>query len=183
MKWIIALLLSGVTVFGYAHQDEANNAASGYDCEHPPADAVTDLPGLLGTVGRLVCLPGGPGIVANEGWSWRYTGSYFDVPMIVGYAHQDSAGMAPPFFFTQLSAQELTADEAARHSEDLAKAVETYRPEGSPSAMSVIEATNNYGLGIKAFLAMQSETNGWLIVCTPECRPDYVILINKLQRN
>lgn len=183
MKWIIASSLAVVAVFAYAHQDAANNAASGYDCAHPPADAVEDLPGVLGIVGRLVCLPAGPGILANKGWSWRYTGSFFDLPMIVGYAHEDSAGMEPPFYFTQMSARELTAAEAANRSEELRQSIDTYRPAGSPTAMTVIDATNNYGRSIKAFVAMQSDTDGWLIVCTPECRPDYVIVMNKLQAN
>jgi hypothetical protein len=182
-KAIVVLLSACVALLVHAHQDEVANPVSGYDCEHPPADAVTDLPGLLGTVGRLVCLPTGPGILANQGWTWRFTGSFFELPSIPAHAHVDSAGMTPPFYFTELSARELNAGEAARVSEDLAKEVETYRPAGSLLGMTVVDATNNYGRSITVFMPMESEDNGWLIVCTPQCRSDYVIIVSKLQSN
>jgi len=183
LKTFIALLLAGVSMFAHAHNDESQNPMADFDCEHPPGDAVKELPGLLGTVGRIACLPAGPGILANKGWSWRYTGSYFDLPMVVGYAHKDSAGLAPPYYFTKLSARELAAGEVAARSEELEKEVETYRPKGALEQMTVIDATNNYGQTIKVFMAMESKQDGWLVVCTPKCEPGYVILINKLQPN
>ena len=183
VKTIVVLLSACVALLAHAHQDEVANPVGGYDCEHPPADAVMDLPGLLGTVGRLVCLPAGPGILANQGWTWRFTGSFFELPSIPAHAHVDSAGMTPPFYFTALSARELSAGEAARVSDDLAKEVETYRPAGSLAGMTVFDATNNYGRSITVFMPMESEDNGWLIVCTPQCRSDYVIIVSKLQPN
>ena len=183
VKSILVALAACSALLAHAHQEATSDAPSGYDCEHPPTDAVTDLPGLLGAVGRLVCLPAGPGILANQGWTWRYTGSFFEMPAIPAHAHVDSAGMAPPFYFTEVSARELSADEAAGVSDDLAKEVETYRPTGSLAGMTVVDAVNNYGKGITVFMPMQSETDGWLIVCTPQCRSDYVIVVSKLQRN
>jgi hypothetical protein len=183
LKKLIALILAGVSALAYAHQDETQVPQTGYDCEHPPADAVTELPGLLGTIGRLVCLPAGPGILADQAWTWRYTGSFFDLPSIPAYAHVDSAGMPPPFYFTSLSVRELDAGEAARRSEELEQEVETYRPGGALERMTIIDATNNYERSIKVFMAMESDNDGWLVVCTPECRPDYVILVKKRKRN
>jgi hypothetical protein len=180
---ILALLSLGFGFLAYAHQDDSANPVAAYDCEHPPADALTDLPGLLGAVGRLACLPAGPAILANTGWSWRYTGSFFELPMIAAHAHVDSAGMRPPFYFTELSARTLSLGEAARLSDDLAKKVETYRPEGSLAGMTVVDAINNHGRSISVFMPMQSQDDGWLIVCTPQCRSDYVIMISKLRPN
>jgi hypothetical protein len=180
---MILLLLAGVCVFAHAHNDETQTAPSGFDCEHPPGDAIQELPGLLGTVGRLACLPAGPGILANNGWSWHYSGSFFNVPMIVAYAHSDSAAKLPPFYFTKLSARELTAGEATVRSEELQKEVDTYRPKGTVEQMTVVDATNNYGHTINVFLAMESQEKGWLLVCTPRCELDYVIVIDKLQPN
>jgi len=156
---------------------------SGYDCEHPPADAVTELPGIIGSIGRLACLPPGPAILANQGWTWRYPGSFFDLPQIPAYAHEDSMGIAPPFYFTKLSTRELSADDAARRSDELKQQVETYRPKTAPVKMTIADATNNHGKSITVYAVMESETNGWLVVCTPQCRLDYVILVNKLQAN
>ncbi len=180
---VIVSLSACLALLVHAHQEEAPGPVSGYDCEHPPADAVTELPGLLGTVGRLVCLPAGPGILANRGWSWRYTGSFFQLAVIPAHAHVDSAGMAPPFYFTKLATRELSPSEAAVVSERLAKQIETYRPDASPVAMTVVDATNNYGKSITVYMPMQSEQSGWLIVCAPQCRPDYVILVSRLEPN
>ncbi len=91
--------------------------------------------------------------------------------------------MAPPFYFTQLSSRDLSASEAAQVSDKLRSEVETYRPGSSLVGMTVVDAINNYGRSITVFMPMQSNDNGWLIVCTPQCRPDYVIIVSKLQPN
>ncbi|KPK30061.1 MAG: hypothetical protein AMJ66_09830 [Betaproteobacteria bacterium SG8_40] len=183
MKNLIAILLAGVTVFAKAHQGETEAPQTAYDCEHPPADAVEEIPGILGVAGGMSCLPAGPAIHADPTWIWRYTGSFFDVPTIPGYAHVDSASMLPPFYFTGLSLRELSAEEAAQRSEQLAREVETYRPAGPIARMQTIDAVNNYGRSIAIHVAMESENNGWVLVCTPNCQPNYVILIEKRKRN
>jgi hypothetical protein len=63
----------------------------------------------------------------------------------------------------------------------LQEQLETYRPKHAPVEMSVTDATNNYGRSITIYVAMESEDSGWLVVCAPQCRPDYVILVNKRQ--
>ncbi len=179
MKNWIAILLAGVTAFAQAHEGETETPQTGYDCEHPPADAVGEIPGILGVAGRMYCLPAGPAIHADGAWIWRYTGSFFDVPTIPAYAHVDSASMLPPFYFTELSVRELSAEDAARRSEQLAEEVETYRPAGPIKRMETIDAVNNYGRSIQIHVAMESGNNGWVLVCTPDCQPSYVILIGK----
>ena len=91
----------------------------------------------------------------------------------------DSASMLPPFYFTELSVRELSAEDAARRSEQLAEEVETYRPAGPIKRMETIDAVNNYGRSIQIHVAMESGNNGWVLVCTPDCQPSYVILIGK----
>ncbi len=183
MRRIAVLALVCVTALAGAHQEGVSGLSAAYDCEHPPTDAVVQLPAKLGVVGRLVCLPAGPGILANHGWSWRYTGSFFELPTITAYAHVDSAGMPAPFYFTRLSARDLSNGEAAKLSAQLQRDIATYQPDGVPAAMSVFEVVNNYGRRITVFMPMESKENGWLIVCTPECRADYVILVNRLLPN
>lgn len=184
MKRIIALLLLCSGAFAYAHQGEEQAASAGaFDCEHPPADAVTALPEPLLDVGRFTCLPGGQAIAAAKPWTWRYTGSYFDMPLVPASAHRDSAGLAPPFYFHHLSVHDLAPDEAGRQNEVLKQTIVTYRPESDLVGMTRIEAENNYGQVVTMYMPMQTEDKGWLIVCTPECRPDYVIILNKLQKN
>ena len=183
MKYIAVLLLVGVVALAQAHNEGAQGPTGVYDCEHPPSDAVSVLPGILDRIGRFVCLPPGPAILAKQGWTWRYTGSFFDLPQIPGYAHEDSMGMAPPFYFTNLTTQQLNGDDVASLSNELQQQLENYRPKNPPVELTVTDATNNYGKDIKIYVAMESENDGWLIVCSPKCRPDYVIQVNKLQPN
>ena len=153
MKAITVILLLCFATLARAHPGEEQAAQSGYDCEHPPADAVNELPALLGRIGQFVCMPTGPAILANEGCSLR------------------------------LSTQELNAADAARRSEQLQEQLENYRPKNPPVEMSVTNATNNYGKSITIYAAMESDANGWVIVCAPQCRLDYVILVNKRKAN
>ena len=187
MRTMIAIFLASISMAVNAHPGDADAEAqmpqTAYDCEHPPGDAVAQVPGLLGTAGHMVCLPAGPAITADRAWLWHYTGSFFDLPTIPAYAHVDSASSLPPFYFTDLSVQAFSGNDAAQRSEQLAQTVETYRPSGPLQSMEVVEATNNYGRSIKVYVAMESDANGWLVVCTPECQPNYVIVVKKRQRN
>jgi hypothetical protein len=183
LKKLIAIILASAAVLAHAHQGDSEIPQAGYDCEHPPEDAVAELPGILGTAGRMICLPAGPSIHADLSWLWHYTGSFFDLPSIPGYAHVDSASMLPPFYFTDISMREVRGEEAARRSEELAEAVETYRPGAPLQYMQIIDATNNYGRSISINVAMETENNGWLVVCTPQCQPNYVIVIKKRKSN
>lgn len=184
MKGVVAFLLMCVSMAAYAHQgEEQQELAAGFNCEHPPADAVTTLPGLLGEAGRFTCLPGGQAIVAGKSWTWRYTGSYFDMPLVTANAHKDSMGYAPPFYFHHVSAKELTPEEASERNQALKDQIVTYQPQGEPVGMTRIEAENNYGQVVTMYMPMETPDKGWLIVCTPECRSDYVIIVNKRQKN
>lgn len=175
------LLCAGVVAF--AHQDEPVAEAGGLDCEHPPKEAVTVLPGLLGEAGRLICLPAGQRIVANQTWSWHYSGSFFNTPNIPAHAHIAARGMTPPFYFKKVWAEELSPDEADKRSALLSKQIVTYQPDTKISGMTIVRAENNYGHVTEIFMPMQSEKLGWAIVCAPECQPDYVIVISKLESN
>ncbi len=180
---IVFVILLCADVVAFAHQDEPVTEAGPFDCEHPPEAAITALPGLLGEAGRLVCMPVGQRIVASQTWSWRYSGSFFNSPNVPAHAHIAARGMMPPFYFKKVWAEELSADEADKRSEQLSKQLETYQPDEKIAAMTIVRAENNYGHVTEIFMPMQSENSGWAIVCAPQCQPDYVILIRKLEQN
>jgi hypothetical protein len=180
---IIFSILLCVSVAAFAHQDDSATHVRDYDCEHPPETAVMALPGLLREAGRLICLPEGQRIVASRSWSWRYSGSFFNVPNVPAQAPVASRGMEPPFYFRKVWVEELSSDEAEKRSEQLSEQIVTYRPDSKITGMTIVKAENNYGHVTEIFMPMQSETNGWMIVCAPDCQPDYVILISKLQPN
>ena len=184
MKRVIALLFACAAALAYAHQDETQAPQQrGYDCEHPPADAISVLPGLMGEIGRLTCLPAGQAIVASGQWTWRYTGSFFDMPTVPAHAHNEAMGLMPPFYFKEISVRELGVEQAAARSKTLAEQIATYRPEGELAGMTLVDAVNNYGHTIEMILTKESDNKGWLLVCTPECRADYVIILERRQAN
>ncbi len=177
----LVLLCAGVAAF--AHQDDPVAGHAGFDCEHPPQDAVTTLPGVLGEAGQIMCMPTGQRIVASPEWTWRYTGSFFNVPNVPSFAHSDSQLETPPFYFKKVSAEELNGEEADRRSAALAQQIETYRPGNSISSMTIVKAENNYGHITEIVMPMKSRNDGWAIVCAPQCQPDYVIIIRKREPN
>ena len=180
---IIFLIMLCAGVAAFAHQDEPVAEAVGFDCKHPPEGAVKSLPGLLGEAGRLVCMPVGQQIVASQTWSWRFSGSFFNQPNVPAYAHIDSQGEVPPFYFRRVWAEELTAEQADKRSAELAKQLVTYTPDSALAGMTIVKAENNHGHVTEIFMPMHSENNGWAIVCAPECEPGYVILISKREPN
>ncbi len=178
----LVLLFSGIAAFAHPEGEPAPDIGA-YDCEHPPEAAIEALPGLLGKTGRLVCMREGQRIVASQEWSWRYSGSFFNTPTVPAYAHADTKTLRPPFYFKKVWEEKLTGDEADRRSEQLSEQIVTYRPGEKISAMTIVKAENNYGHITEIFMPMQSEDKGWAIVCAPECAPEYVIVISKLQEN
>jgi len=179
-RFIFSVLLC-TAVAASAHQDESETDVSALDCAHLPETAVTAIPGMIGQAGRLVCIQGVQRIVANQGWSWRYSGSFFNTPNIPAHAHIDSQGMTPPFYFKAIRLEKLSSDEANIRSAQLSEQIVTYRPGNKIAGMSIVEVENNYGNVTEIFMPMQSDNSGWMIVCTPDCQPDYVIVISKLE--
>jgi hypothetical protein len=175
------LLCAGISAF--AHPDGAETQVNTYDCQHPPETAVTELPGLLGEAGKLMCFQSGQRIVASKTWSWRYSGSFFNSPNVPAHAHAAARGMMPPFYFKKVWVEELSREEADQRSEQLSRQIDIYRPAKRIAGMTIVKAENNYGQVTEIFMPMQSETEGWAIVCAPECQSDYVIVISKLEPN
>jgi hypothetical protein len=184
VKIVIALLLACTATVVLAHQGEESGAQQmGYDCEHPPADAITALPAAISQMARLSCLPVTQAIVAGGAWRWRYSGTFFEMPYVPAHGHSDSMGLAPPFYFKKITARELDAAQATQRSAELAGDIPTFRPAGAITSMSYVDAVNNYAQIIRMIVAMESDTRGWMLVCAPECRADYVIVLEKLQQH
>jgi hypothetical protein len=57
--------------------------------------------------------------------------------------------------------------------------VMTFRPKVEITNVYDIELTNNHDSLIRLVIALEKQGNGWLLVCNPDCRPEYVILFNK----
>ncbi len=87
------------------------------DCEHPPQSLVKMLPEAVAKVASVECNPSVQTIVARDGWSWCYPGSFFDRPIIPAYAPMDSRQTGGPRYFTEFKATELSAADASKRQE------------------------------------------------------------------
>ena len=150
------------------------------DCEHPPQSLVKMLPEQVAQVARVECIPSSQSIVARDGWSWRYPGSFFDRPIIPAYAPMDSRHMGGPRYFTEFTATELTAADAIKRHETFVKNLPTYRETAPPVRLVKLVAHNDLGHELDAYFGFRSDGEGWVALCAPECAPEYLFLMQKI---
>ena len=150
------------------------------DCEHPPQSLATVLPVQVANVASIECNPSAQTIVARDGWNWRYPGSYFDRPIIPAYAPMDSRHSGGPRYFTEFRATELTAADARKRHETFAKDLPTYRETAPPVRLVKLVAHNDLGHELNAYFGFRSDGEGWVVLCAPECAPEYLFLMKKI---
>lgn len=174
----ICLWLAGAQAL--AHSETEATGPALLDCGHPPETLVTALPEQVAKVASVECNPSAQTIVARDGWSWRYPGSFFDRPIIPAYAPMDSRHREGPRYFTEFSATELTAADARKRHETFAKDLPTYRETAPPVRLVKLVAHNDLGHELDAYFGFRSDGNGWVVLCAPECAPEYLFLIQKI---
>lgn len=178
----LGLVLSLASVQAMPHSETEGDA--GYaviDCEHPAANVATALPPALASPAHLQCTPGFQQIVSNDGWSWRYPGSFFDRPFIPAYAPKLSHGKGGPRFFTGFEAQDLDGAEVSALHERFARELPTYRQQAAPERILKLVAINDLGHALDAYFGFRSEREGWVVLCTPDCAPENFFLIEKTE--
>ncbi len=170
-----------------AHPGAENSLITDFDCDTSYPDVMSSLPFPLSEFGSLMCFGNGQSIIAKPKWSWRYSGSFFDTPRIPASAHEDMTAVPPPYYFrvtfSSTDAREIKADRKTRYLDRLMTDIVTFRPQVPISELYAIDLTNNHHVVIRVFVALETKTNGWLLVCNPECRPEYVILFQKRKSN
>jgi len=160
-------------------EGEASGSAL-LDCEHPPQSLVKMLPEQVAQVARVECNPSSQTIVAHNGWSWRYPGSYLTRPIIpadvpLGSRHRDGSR-----YFTEFTATELTAADAIKRHETFVKNLPTYRETAPPVRLVKLVAHNDLGHELDAYFGFRSDGEGWVVFCAPECAPEYLFLMHKI---
>lgn len=177
---IVPLLFCLAAAQAFAHPQGEEAHPSMLDCEHPPKGLVQVLPERVGVPARIECLPTAQSIVAPEGWNWRYPGSFFDRPYIPAYAPIASRQMGGPRFFTGFEAQELSADDARKQHETFTRDVQNYRETAPPVRLVKLVATNDLGHEMDAYFGFRSDREGWVMLCVPQCAPEYMFLMQKI---
>ncbi len=164
-----------------AHSESENTGPTLLDCEHPPESLAKTLPAQVVEVASIECNPSAQTIVARDGWTWRYPGSFFDRPIIPAYAPKDSRYGEGPRYFTGFSATELNATEARMHHESFARKLATYLEMAPPVRMVKLVAHNDLGHELDAYFGFRSDGEGWVVLCAPECAPEYLFLMQKIE--
>lgn len=177
------LLLMSMSLYTFAHPGDENSPTNDFDCDGVGTAMVQGLPADLARIGQLMCLGNGQLIMANPDWSWRYSGSFFDTPRIPAGAHDDLMGIPPPYFFTKIEMEQYLDEDAQAMSASLATQVVTYTPKVKINKLLEFKLHGNHETIAKLMVALESDSKGWILVCAPDCRPEYVILFEERQKH
>jgi hypothetical protein len=169
------------TAQALAHSEGEAGAPALLDCEHPPKSLVSILPEAVARVASIECNPSAQTIVPRDGWSWRYPGSFFDRPIIPAYAPMDSRQSGGPRYFTEFKATELSTADARQRHETFSKDLPTYRETAPPARLVRLVAHNDLGHQLDAYFGFRSDGGGWVVLCAPECAPEYLFLMKKIE--
>lgn len=180
---ICILIAAGLACSVALAHPESEGAAhhAGIDCEHPAPGVVTELPAEIASIAYLQCTPAMQMIVANEGWSWRYPGSFFDRPFIPAYAPEASHGTGGARYFAAFATRDLSAEEVRERHDLFARTLPNYRQDAVPARILMLEAKNDLGHEIDAYFGFRSGDSGWVVMCAPQCAPENMFLIQKIQ--
>lgn len=175
----LSLLLLVVALQAFAHSEADGPAGGILDCEHPPKDLNHTLPKQVAQAAAVTCTPSAQMIVANEGWVWRYPGSFFDRPSIPAYSPIESRPEAGGRYFIGFKATELTPGEIKKLHDSFTKTLATYADKTAPSRIVKLVARNDHGHSLDAYFGFKSASEGWVAVCAPACAPEFFFLINR----
>jgi hypothetical protein len=177
---VVLLSLCFAAAQALAHSEGETSGPVLLDCEHPPRSLAKMLPEAVAKVASIECNPSAQTIVARDGWNWRYPGSFFDRPIIPAYAPMDSRQTGGPRYFTEFKATELSAADARKRHEMFAKDLPTYRETSPPMRLVKLVAHNDLGHEMDAYFGFRSDGGGWVVLCAPECAPEYLFLMQKI---
>jgi len=175
----LPLLLLVVALQASAHSEAEAPAGGILDCEHPPRNLVHSLPEQIAMAATVICTPSAQMIVAGEGWSWRFPGSFFDRPSIPAYSPIESRPEAGGRYFTGFKATELSGSEIKELHETFAKLLVTYTDTSPPARIVKLVARNDQGHPMDAYFGFKSQSDGWVALCAPDCAPEFFFLINR----
>ena len=124
-------------------------------------------------------MPSAQMIVAQEGWSWRFPGSFFDRPSIPAYSPVGSRADAGGRYFTGFAATVLTDPQIRQLHETFSKTLATYSDAAPPARIVKLVASNDQGYAMDAYFGFRSSSEGWIALCAPDCAPEFFFLINR----
>jgi hypothetical protein len=172
-------LLLCTALQAFAHSESSVPTDGILDCEHPPENMAAALPKAMSSTATILCTPSAQMIVAQEGWAWRFPGSFFDRPSIPAYSPVESRPIAGGRYFIDFKVNELTRAEIKKLHETFTKALVTYTATAPPVRIFKLVARNDQGHSLDAYFGFQSSNEGWVALCAPGCEPEMFFLTNR----
>lgn len=181
MRGLIVLALWLMVWPALSHQEGETPVAELFDCDHPPAAALNAVPPELADFARLECSPRGQFFMAGDGWTWRFPGSFFDLPSIAAYTPRASQRIGEGRYFRSIEVREIGAEESAQLQQRFTRELATYRS-APPVRMLHLAIENDAGHRFEVFMTFEGSDKGWVISCVPDCPPEYVFLMERFQQ-
>lgn len=134
------------------------------------------FPTLLEFVAKIDC---NQFISSSDDWIWRYPNSYFDSPFISAFSPRTRKPEPGLRFFRRLSATEVDADQAQQAYDTIFKKIRTFPDKQPPKRLIRMNTVNDIKDESQAWFGFSSDDKGWVVICAPECAPEYLFLLEK----
>ena len=167
------------TTQAFAHSDSNAPSDGALDCERPPKNMAQVLPKKIADIASIVCTPSAQVIVAQEGWVWRFPGSFFDRPSIPAFSPIESRPNAGGRYFVGFSVNELSGADMKKLHENFTRTLATYAGTAPPERIVKLVARNDHGHSMDAYFGFNSRNQGWVALCAPDCAPEMFFLTNR----
>jgi len=177
MKFKIALglgLLMGLHGLSWSHTGNTP------DANEPEVDCRKvfnfTFPTILGFVAKIDC---NQFITSSDDWIWRYPNSYFDSPFISAFSPRTRKPEPGLRFFRRLSATETDQEGAQLAYDTIFKKIRNFPDNQPPQRLIRMDTVNDIKDESQAWFGFSSEDKGWVVICAPQCAPEYLFLLEK----
>jgi hypothetical protein len=182
MRCFLALSLWLVIWPAFSHPEGEAAPAGVFDCEHPPAGALAAPPPAIAEFSRMECSPRGQFLMAGDGWTWRFPGSFFNLPSLAAYTSEASLLAGEPRHFRSIDVTEVAVGEREQLHQRFVSELPTYGARSAPVRMLKLAVVDDAGNGFEVFMPFENDSKGWVIPCVPDCPPEYVFMMEKFQQ-
>jgi hypothetical protein len=180
LRFMAVVLALVAAAPAHAHPEDEVQGPSVIDCDHPPETMIKTLPAAFEGIGRLACSASGQSIVAHPDWSWRFPASIFVRPSIPAFTPAQSQTIVGARHFTGFEEADVSAAEAQALHRRFSQTVSTYNQSEPPQILKKLLAKNDLGHQFEIYFGLKSKRDGWVVLCDPDCAPEYVFVVEKL---
>ena len=82
-------------------------------------------------------------------------------------------------FFRGLSATEVDAEQTQLAYDTIFKKIRTFPDQQAPKRLIRMDTVNDIKDEQQAWFGFSSDEKGWVVICAPDCAPEYLFLLEK----